>query len=110
MTARTAQNARMLEAATADLRNMSFADLHEKMGRHVADASGTIRPEYEGGHRYRATDEHFRGLSIQTRVARPAFTEARRHLNSMTAEHRARLEAEWDAPVSDGRRTGPEAF
>ena len=23
---------------------------------------------------------------------------------------RAKLEAEWEAPVSDGRRTGPEAF
>ena len=36
--------------------------------------------------------------------------EARRHLASMSPERRAMLEAEWDVPVSDGRRTGPEAF
>lgn len=36
--------------------------------------------------------------------------EARRHLASLSPERRAMLEAEWDAPVSDGRRTGPEAF
>ena len=36
--------------------------------------------------------------------------EARRHLSSLSAERRAQLEAEWEAPVSDGRRTGPEAF
>lgn len=36
--------------------------------------------------------------------------EARRHLSSLSAERRAELEAEWEAPVSDGRRTGPEAF
>lgn len=106
----TARTARLLEAATTDLRNMSLADLHEKLGRHLADATGTIRPEHDGGHRYKATDEHLRGLSIDRRVARPAFPEARRHLNSLSAERRAMLEAEWEAPVSDGRRTGPEAF
>jgi hypothetical protein len=37
-------------------------------------------------------------------------TEANRHLRAMTPERRAWLEAEWEAPVSDGRRTGPEAF
>lgn len=36
--------------------------------------------------------------------------EANRHLRAMTPERRAQLEAEWEAPVSDGRRTGPEAF
>jgi len=36
--------------------------------------------------------------------------EANRHLRAMTPERRAHLEAEWEAPVSDGRRTGPEAF
>lgn len=36
--------------------------------------------------------------------------EARRHLAAMTPERRTMLEAEWDVPVSDGRRTGPEAF
>lgn len=36
--------------------------------------------------------------------------EARRHLASLSPERRAMLEAEWDVPVSDGRRTGPEAF
>ncbi len=36
--------------------------------------------------------------------------EARRHLASMTPQRRAQLEAEWEAPVSDGRRRGPEAF
>lgn len=36
--------------------------------------------------------------------------EARRHLAAMTPERRAQLEAEWEPPVSDGRRTGPEAF
>lgn len=36
--------------------------------------------------------------------------EARRHLASMTPVRRAQLEAEWESPVSDGRRTGPEAF
>lgn len=110
MTAKTAQWARVLDAAAADLRALSLADLHEKLGRHLADPSGTIRPEYDGGHRYRATDEHFRGLSVITRVARPDFPQSRRHLASMSPERRAMLEAEWDVPVSDGRRTGPEAF
>jgi len=36
--------------------------------------------------------------------------EANRHLRAMTPDRRAQLEAEWEAPVSDGRRTGPEAF
>lgn len=36
--------------------------------------------------------------------------EARRHLESLPKQRRTMLEAEWDAPVSDGRRTGPEAF
>ena len=36
--------------------------------------------------------------------------EARRHLSSLSADRRAMLEAEWEPPVSDGRRTGPEAF
>ena len=36
--------------------------------------------------------------------------EARRHLSSLSAERRALLEAELEPPVSDGRRTGPEAF
>jgi hypothetical protein len=36
--------------------------------------------------------------------------EANRHLRAMTPARRAELEAEWEAPVSDGRRTGPEAF
>lgn len=36
--------------------------------------------------------------------------EANRHLRAMTPARRAELEAEWDVPVSDGRRTGPEAF
>lgn len=37
-------------------------------------------------------------------------TQARQHLASMTPERRAMLEAEWDVPISDGRRTGPEAL
>ena len=36
--------------------------------------------------------------------------EANRYLRAMTPARRAELEAEWEAPVSDGRRTGPEAF
>ncbi|MEI6644094.1 MAG: hypothetical protein WCL10_18900 [Novosphingobium sp.] len=36
--------------------------------------------------------------------------EANRHLRAMTPQRRAELEAEWEAPVSDGRRTGPKAF
>jgi len=31
--------------------------------------------------------------------------EANRHLRAMTPARRAELEAEWEAPVSDGRRT-----
>lgn len=58
------------------------------------------------------------GLSQMARVLERAdyelrhrnVIEARRHLASMSPERRAMLEAEWEHPVSDGRRTGPEAF
>lgn len=49
----------------------------------------------------KAADEKYRAANV---------ADARRHLSSLSAERRAMLEAEWDAPVSDGRRTGPEAF
>lgn len=107
---RTAQNARMLEAAERYLRNASLADLHERLGRTIADASGTIRPENQSGHVYRVGPSPLRDLTIEARCKKPLLHETRAHLASMTPEHRAQLEAEWEAPVSDGRRIGPEAF
>ena len=102
MTAKTAQWARILDA--------SVADLHEALGSKLADASGTIRPENQSGHIYRVGPSPLRDLAIEARCKNPSLHETRAHLASMTPERRAQLDAEWELPVSDGRRTGPEAF
>jgi hypothetical protein len=107
---RTAQWARALDAAERDIRTASLADLHEKLGRTIADVSGTIRPENHSGHVYRVGPSPLRDLAIEARCKKPSLHETRAHLASMTPARRAELEAEWDVPVSDGRRTGPEAF
>ncbi len=107
---RTAQWARVLDAAERDIRTASLADLHEALGRTLADASGAIRPDNMSGHVYRVGPSPLRDLAIEARCKKPSLYESRAHLASMTPARRAELEAEWEAPVSDGRRTGPEAF
>lgn len=110
MSSATRTLAACLKAAERDIRTASLADLHEALGRRLADASGTIRPDNMSGHKYRVGPSPLRDLAIEARCKSPSLYETRAHLASMTPARRAELEAEWEAPVSDGRRTGPEAF
>ncbi len=71
----------------------SVADLHEQLGRALAQGSPTF---VVNERRHDPERAHFRDLQIDARVNKHQFQEAARHLATLTPERRAELEAEWN--------------
>ena len=90
----------------ANDRQPSLADLHERLGKLLADSTGKIaRPQPEAAP-WDARAQHLRGLEVTENVRRSSYaTEAQ--LAGWRAEtppeRQARLEAEWAEGVRQSR-------
>ena len=85
----------------------SIADLHERLGRMLVDATGTIpRPETNARRQWHPGETHLRGLEVETRV-RELSHSTRAELANWRAEtplaRQAMLEAEWQAGVRESQ-------
>ena len=95
----------------ANDRQPSLADLHERLGKLLADSNGKIaRPQTEAAP-WDARAQHLRGLEVAENVRRSSYaTEA--HLAEWRAEtppeRIAQLEAEWAEGVRQSREEEAE--
>ena len=79
------QQARIMVAVEDEMRRMSFAELHKRLGQLVADSTGTIADPNDAHKTYDANAEPFIGLQIEEYVRLPSqhlIEQARERMGS----------------------------